>query len=93
MSTQGRIQQKSDAVYELGLTDQGDHLHLIDFDTDSALARALDGSDKMLCGQVGDYERVDASALKHFSICTNCLKRVDRVTIRGVGATEVISDP
>jgi hypothetical protein len=56
---------------EYGQTPIGQKTHLIDFETDSALARGSDsGPDQTLCGRVGDFKRAAAPAESQF--CQQC---------------------
>lgn len=46
--------------YDLGRTKSGTKIHLIDFDSDSALVRgASKGDDRTACGHIGHYSPLD----------------------------------
>lgn len=64
--------QKDGVVWEIGETELGSETHLIDFQTDSMLARGRGEPDKMLCGHVGDFQRAPGEPVS----CSRCQKRM-----------------
>lgn len=61
-----------DLLLGYGVTDHGEKVHLVDFDTDSMHALGAGEPDKALCGIVGDFERVETSDANGLTPCDKC---------------------
>jgi len=59
--------------FDYGYTDNGSVVHIVDFDTDSMLARGSDDPDKARCGHTNDFTKAEQPAIK--GLCQRCVDR------------------
>lgn len=76
------LQELDESDYAPGRTPTGERVHAVDFDTESIHALGAGEPDKLLCGPVGDYERVDPAPDSPRTWCRTCLRKLIRTDPR-----------
>lgn len=59
--------------YEYGTTEYGTKVHIVDFDTDSMLAKGNNNPDKARCGLTGAFSTCNQPPLA--GLCQSCIDR------------------